>query len=118
LAASTGAVTGALLADQVSGTVLSVGLALVAFAAASTALRVRGMRNPPRPEFTAELAGEWPGTLAGAYQLETGVVPYHAQRVPLGLVAMLFAGLVSGLAGVGGGFIKTPAMSEIMRVPV
>ena len=31
---------------------------------------------------------------------------------------MSVAGLVSGLAGVGGGFIKTPAMSEIMHVPI
>ena len=28
------------------------------------------------------------------------------------------AGLVAGIAGVGGGFIKTPVTSEIMRVPV
>lgn len=118
LAASAGAIAGALAADQVSATVLSIGLALVAFAAAATSLRRRGLRNPPRPEFTAELAGEWPGSLAGAYQLESGVVPYHARRVPQGLGAMLFAGLVSGLAGIGGGFIKTPAMTEIMGIPV
>ena len=31
---------------------------------------------------------------------------------------MSLAGLVSGLAGVGGGFIKTPVMSELMHVPV
>jgi uncharacterized membrane protein YfcA len=117
-AASAGAIAGALLSDQVSGTALSVGLALVAFAAAAASMRSRGLRNRPRPEFTAELAGEWPGSLAGAYQLGSGVVPYRAHRVPLGLVAMLLAGLVSGLAGVGGGFIKTPAMSEIMRIPV
>jgi uncharacterized membrane protein YfcA len=118
LAASSGAIAGALLSDQVSASVLSVGLAVVAFAAAAISLRVRGLRNPPRPEFTAELAGEWPGSLAGAYRLGTGVVPYRARRVPLGLVAMLFAGLASGMAGVGGGFIKTPAMSEIMHIPV
>jgi uncharacterized membrane protein YfcA len=34
------------------------------------------------------------------------------------MVAMVGAGLVSGLAGVGGGFIKTPTMSEVMHVPV
>jgi uncharacterized membrane protein YfcA len=28
------------------------------------------------------------------------------------------AGVVAGLSGVGGGFVKTPAMSEIMKVPV
>ena len=58
VAASAGAIAGALAADQVSGTALSVGLALVAFGAAATSMRRRGLRNPPSPEFTAELAGE------------------------------------------------------------
>ena len=31
---------------------------------------------------------------------------------------MTLAGLVAGIAGASGGFIKTPASSEIMRVPV
>ncbi len=30
----------------------------------------------------------------------------------------MVAGVVAGLSGVGGGFVKTPAMSEIMKVPV
>jgi uncharacterized membrane protein YfcA len=34
------------------------------------------------------------------------------------LAASLVAGVVAGLSGVGGGFLKTPAMSEIMKVPV
>jgi hypothetical protein len=66
----------------------------------------------------AEPAGEWPGTLGGAYDGPGGVVPYQARRLVPGLGAMVLAGAVSGLAGVGGGFIKTPAMSEIMHVPV
>jgi uncharacterized membrane protein YfcA len=34
------------------------------------------------------------------------------------MAASVVAGVVAGLSGVGGGFVKTPAMSEIMRVPV
>lgn len=118
LGASSGAIAGALLADAVSARALSLGLAAVAVVTALASMRNRGLRNPPRPEFSAELAGEWPGSLAGAYQLGSGVVPYHARRVPAGVAAMTVAGVVSGLAGVGGGFIKTPAMSEIMDIPV
>ena len=44
--------------------------------------------------------------------------PTRPSGVPAGLAAMVVAGVVSGLAGVGGGFIKTPVMSEIMHVPV
>jgi uncharacterized membrane protein YfcA len=116
--ASAGAIAGALVAEAVSATALTVLLAGVAVVAAVSGLRRRGLRNPPQAVFSEELAGEWPGALAGAYHLDGGVVPYQARRVPLGLVAMLAAGTVSGLAGVGGGFIKTPAMSEIMRIPV
>jgi uncharacterized membrane protein YfcA len=119
LAASAGAIVGALIGEAVSGAVLSRLLGLVAIAAALSAMRKRGLRNPPHDLFTSETPGEWPGTLAGAYRLsDTEVVPYQAKRLPHGLVAMVGAGLISGLAGVGGGFVKTPALTEIMHVPV
>jgi uncharacterized membrane protein YfcA len=76
------------------------------------------MRNQPQPEFAAEPAGEWPGTLAGAYQGPGGTIPYRARRVPLGIAAMTLAGAVTGLSGVSGGFIKTPVMRELMGIPV
>lgn len=116
--ASSGAIAGALVAAQMSDTALTVFLAITAILAAVAGGRRKGIRNPPRVEFSGELAGEWPGTLAGAYRLGDGVVPYQARRVPAGMGAMVGAGIVSGVAGVGGGFIKTPAMSEIMHVPV
>lgn len=119
IAASAGAIAGALVGNAISGEALSVILALTAIGAAVAGGRRKGMRNVPRPEFADEQPGEWPGTLGGAYRLDrSNIVPYQARRVPLGLGAMVAAGLVSGLAGVGGGFIKTPAMSEIMHVPV
>jgi len=35
----------------------------------------------------------------------------------LGIGLMTVAGVVTGLAGVGGGFLKTPLSSEVMRLP-
>jgi uncharacterized membrane protein YfcA len=35
----------------------------------------------------------------------------------VGVALMTFAGVVTGLAGVGGGFLKTPLSSEVMRIP-
>jgi uncharacterized membrane protein YfcA len=117
--ASVGALLGALIADEVPETVLAVALALVAIAAGLANLRNRGLRNQPRGSFVAEEPGEWPGTLGGAYRLaEDEVVPYRAQRVRAGLAGMTFAGFVTGVAGVGGGWIKTPLLSEVMHVPV
>lgn len=119
VAASAGAVVGALLGDAVDATLLSRALGVVAIGAALAGGRRKGMRNLPEPAFSPDAPGEWPGTLSGAYRLADDlVVPYQARRVPVGLAGMVGAGVVSGLAGVGGGFIKTPVMSEIMHVPV
>lgn len=117
--ASVGALLGAFVADEVPDQVLTVALGLVAIAAGLAGLRKRGLRNLPQDLFAAEAPGEWPGTLGGAYRLDEGqVVPYRAQRVRLGLAGMTFAGLVTGIAGVGGGWIKTPLLSEVMHVPI
>ena len=45
-------------------------------------------------------------------------IVYHVQRVPLGLSVSYGAGVMSGLLGVGGGFIKVPAMNLVMVVPI
>jgi uncharacterized membrane protein YfcA len=60
------------------------------------------------------------GRLAGAFRSpRTGeVVEYRARRLPLGLAVSFLAGNVSGLLGVGGGFLKVPAMRVGMKVPM
>jgi uncharacterized membrane protein YfcA len=116
--ASIAAIVGAVVGGLIARAVLTRLLALVALAAAVVGARRKGLRNQPHPTFIEELPGEWPGTLAGAYRLGDGVVPYRARRLPAGLAAMVGAGLAAGIAGVGGGFIKTPTMSEVMHVPV
>lgn len=118
LTASLGTVAGALVATRVPEVWLARLLGLAALAGAVAALARRGMRNLPVGTFTGETPGEWPGTLGGQYLLGDQVVPYHARRLPAGLLASTVAGVVAGISGVGGGFLKTPAMSEIMRVPV
>lgn len=118
IAASGGALAGALLGAVISASLLSRGLAVVAIVAAVAGATRKGLRNKPDELFSEEPPGEWPGSLSGAYRLDGELVPYRAQRLPVGMVAMGGAGLVAGLAGVGGGFIKTPIMSEIMKVPV
>ncbi len=93
-------------------------LGLAALVGAIAALSRTGIRNHPVAAFDGEAPGEWPGTLGGQYDLDGDAVPYHARNLPAGLAASLVAGVVAGLSGVGGGFLKTPAMSEIMHVPV
>ena len=118
IAASAGAVVAAIASDRVGADALRLVLAGTAALGAVAGFARKGVRNLPQAAFAGEIAGEWPGTLGGAYLGPGGVVPYRARRLVPGLGAMVVAGVVAGLSGVGGGFIKTPAMSEIMHVPV
>lgn len=47
-----------------------------------------------------------------------GVVSYHVRRLPLALGVSSFAGVLSGLLGVGGGIIKVPLMTLACGVPM
>ena len=44
-------------------------------------------------------------------------ISYVATRVPAGFVVMFFAGVTSGLLGVGGGILKVLGMDTMMRLP-
>lgn len=55
--------------------------------------------------------------LNGTYPVSKGVEEYSVQRIPLGFGVSSFAGIVSGLLGIGGGVIKVLAMDRIMKVP-
>lgn len=118
LAAGAGTVAGALASTQVSEVLLARVLGGAAIVGAVAALARKGMRNLPVGAFDADVSGEWPGTLGGQYSLGGRMVPYQARNLPAGMAASVVAGVVAGLSGVGGGFVKTPAMSEIMKVPV
>jgi len=43
---------------------------------------------------------------------------YHPKHWPVGLSLAALAGALSGLSGVGGGFIKVPVMYSVMEVPL
>lgn len=60
------------------------------------------------------------GSLGGAYldQATGSLVRYRAVRLWIGWSVSLLAGMLSGLLGVGGGFLKVPAMHLGMKVPI
>lgn len=118
LAASTGAVVGALASGLASDRFLQLVLAGVAFAAGVFGGRRKGVRNRPDPVLTEADVGEHVGRLSGVYRLGEGFVPYRARRLAAGSSLFAASGLLAGLAGASGGFLKTPALSEVMHVPV
>jgi len=117
LGATSGAVVGVLLSGVLSERVLLWCLAGFAVAAAALGARRKGMRWQPDATLNKGDVGERHGSLSGAYLLDYSVVPYTPSRMKLGVSLMAVAGVVTGLAGVGGGFLKTPLSSEVMRLP-
>jgi len=118
-AASAGAVAGALLSGAAGEVFLARFLAVVALAAAAASGLRRDavcevVERPPDIDL-----GETRGSLAGIYPVTAAeAVPYRARRLPAGLAVMSTAGVVAGVAGASGGFIKTPATTEVMGVPI
>ena len=55
--------------------------------------------------------------LNGDYPTPEGMKNYVVQNVPLGFLMSSFAGILSGLLGIGGGAIKVMAMDKIMKIP-
>jgi hypothetical protein len=124
VATVSGALSGAYVAGFISARWLSVlfGAFLLYSAAAMTHSAVtvilrRGVSLPPAgpPDPLAVRLG-----LRGSYYASaTGQeIPYVARRVVAGTGMMYFAGLVSGVLGIGSGIFKVIAMDILMRLPL
>jgi len=59
-----------------------------------------------------------PGRLGGRLREGDQAYVYRMRRLPLGLVASLVAGAISGLLGLGGGIIKVPVLNAFCGIPI
>jgi uncharacterized membrane protein YfcA len=109
-----GALVGGLVGALLSRQVLSAGFGGVMLPVAAYLL----VRSRTGARVTEAVQG--PGLLGASYHDQSldSTVTYRVQRLPVGMGASLVAGVVSGLLGVGGGFLKVPVMVLAMRVPV
>ncbi len=120
IATTAGAVAGALLAIHLDPRALFFLFAVVVLYAAAFMARTRetarerSYRAGPERPLTARLR------LGSVYydHEDQGVYRYRVRRLGAGFTLGALAGGLSGLLGLGGGFVKVPAMNVVMGVPV
>ena len=112
-----GALTGVLLAGIIPTAYLFLLFALILALSAQQMLARRG-----ETAAAAKTADTW--GWAGALRLDASYpdrgrrVEYRVQRLPLGMLLMYGAGLISALLGIGSGVLKIPAMDSALRLPI
>jgi uncharacterized protein len=108
-----GAFTGALLIAIVSKTWLAILFSCVLFLSSYLTLT----RKEEEEHYTSSHAWAEKLQLHGTYPLNQQLKAYHVQNVPIALVIMGFAGVLSGLLGIGSGTLKVLAMDQALRLP-
>jgi len=58
------------------------------------------------------------GVLGGVLREGTTLYTYRMKRLPIGLLASLVAGAISGLLGLGGGILKVPVLNALCGIPI
>ncbi|MER3493956.1 MAG: permease [Mastigocladus sp. ERB_26_2] len=113
VATTIGAIAGALIATFVSVKALTIVLAIVLLYSAYLSGQPK-LENPEND--TSDPLADYL-QLNGTYPTPEGVMSYQVHAVPAGFIVMLFAGVISGLLGIGSGAFKVLAMDQIMRIP-
>jgi len=112
VATTLGAVCGAMLAMYIPTHLLAVLLGFILIFSALLSLK-------KKVQYIHDKHNPWAEKLKlnGSYPTSEGTVNYSVTRIGGGFITMLFAGLLSGLLGIGSGALKVLAMDSIMRVP-
>ena len=112
-----GAITGAFVSVFLPASALFILFGIILLYATMVMIRARGIDFPAnvRPDKTSRILA-----LGSQYddQSLNRVVKYEVTRMPLTVFIGYFAGIVSGLLGVGGGIINVPTMNLVSKVPV
>jgi len=112
VATTLGAVTGAIIAVYIPTHFLAILLGVILIISALLTLRKKAETIVKQKNIWAEKL-----KLNGSYPAENGTVQYNVSNIGGGFIMMLFAGLLSGLLGIGSGALKVLAMDNIMRIP-
>lgn len=113
IATTIGALCGAMLAVYIPTTYIAILFGVILTFSALLSLRKKAENISTQKSFLAERL-----KLNGSYPAADGtVITYGITKVGGGFAMMLFAGIISGLLGIGSGALKVIAMDTIMRVP-
>lgn len=110
---ATGAIIGAMVALAINASFLEGLLGLLLLYAAFSIVRSSKVAVPNVPADTAD-----PMNLMYDYQEGSETIRYVPQRLDVGLGVSGFAGVLSGMLGIGGGLIQVPVMNLIMKIPL
>lgn len=118
LATTFGALTGVFLAGRLPASFLFFLFAVILLLSAQQMLARRA--EPENPTTTARTGWGTSLRLHSSYPAAVGgaEIPYSVERLPIGMMLMYGAGLVSALLGIGSGVLKIPAMDTALRLPL
>lgn len=111
--AVTGAILGAYLISYIPVKVIAVIFSLVLFFSAYLTIKQKEEAEPEKTSHPWSLALKLDGTYPDHHLLKH----YRLQHVPIALFTMGFAGLLSGLLGIGSGSVKVLVMDQFLKLP-
>jgi len=112
IATTAGAMCGAILATHIPTSYIAVIFGLILIFSALLSLKKKAENIVREKSYLAEKL-----KLSGSYPGNNGAIEYSVTRVGGGFFMMIFAGIISGLLGIGSGALKVIAMDTIMRIP-
>lgn len=112
IATTAGAFTGAVLAIYVPTHAIAIIFGLILIFSAVMSLRNKVEHVVNKETFLSKKL-----RLSGNYPVNGEVTGYSVTNIAGGFFMMIFAGIISGLLGVGSGALKVVAMDGIMRIP-
>jgi uncharacterized membrane protein YfcA len=112
IATTAGAFTGAILAIYIPTQFIAILFGAILIFSAIMSLREKAVQTVFKETYlSAKLR------LGGTYPVNDELVTYGVKNIAGGFFMMIFAGIISGLLGIGSGALKVIAMDGIMRIP-
>jgi len=112
IATTAGALSGAIVAVYIQTNYLAILFGCILIVSALLSFREKTEKIVREKSPLAEKL-----RLNSSYPANGGTVAYSVTKVGWGFLMMIFAGLISGLLGIGSGALKVIAMDSIMRIP-